>query len=136
MSFWDDLQKTLSEATDFTVQKTTELGDLAKLKYNIHSSEKKLERIYAEMGKIWFDIRKNGVDRESEAATLVMQAEKLAGDIAGMKAEAAKLKKTNVCPVCSAEVSKECTFCPVCGEKLCDDADDVDDADEADEDID
>ncbi len=128
MSFWDDLQKTLSEATDFTVQKTTELSDLAKLKYNIHSSEKKLDRVYAELGKIYFDIRKNGADRESEAATLVMQADKLIADIANMKAEGAKLKKTNVCPVCSAEISKECTFCPVCGAKLCDD--DCDDLDE------
>ncbi len=128
MSFWDDLQKTLSEATDFTVQKTTELSDLAKLKYNIHSSEKKLDRIYTELGKIYFDIRKNGADRESEAATLVMQADKLIADIARLKAEGAKLKKTNVCPVCSAEVSKECTFCPVCGAKLCDD--DCDDLDE------
>ena len=118
MSFWDDLQKTLSEATDFTVQKTTELSDLAKLKYNIHSSEKKLERVYAELGKIYFDIRKNGADHESEAATLVMQADKLIVDIANMKAESAKLKKTSVCPECSAEISKECTFCPVCGAKL------------------
>ena len=134
MSFWDDLQKTLSEATDFTVQKTTELSDLAKLKYNIHSSEKKLDRIYSELGKIYFDIRKNGADRESEAATLVMQADKLICDIANMKAEGAKLKKTNVCPVCSAEVSKECTFCPVCGTKICEDeCDECNDCNEIDD---
>lgn len=128
MSFWDDLQKTLSEATDFTVQKTTELSDLAKLKYKIHTAEKKLERIYAELGKNYFDTRKNGADHESEFNTLVMQADKLICDIANMKAESSKLKKTSVCPECSAEISKECTFCPVCGEKLCDDAgDELDD---------
>ena len=132
MSFWDDLQKTLSEATDFTVQKTTELSDLAKLKYNIHSAEKKLERIYADIGRLYYDAKKTGADHEFECTTLIMQADKLTRDIANMKAESAKLKKTSVCPVCSAEVSKECTFCPVCGEKLCDD----DDADDADEDLD
>lgn len=128
MSFWDDLQKTISEATDFTVQKTTELSDRAKLKYNIHTTEKKLDRIYAEIGRLHFDARKNGTDHESEIATLVMQADKLITDLANMKAEVASLKKTNVCPVCSAEISKECTFCPVCGEKLCDD--DCDDAED------
>ncbi len=133
MSFWDDLQKTLSEATDFTVQKTTELSDLAKLKYNIHTTEKKLERIYAELGKMYYDTRKNGADHESEFVARVLQAEKLICDIANMKAELSKLKKTDVCPECSAEISKECTFCPVCGTKLCEADDIFDDADEQDD---
>lgn len=133
MSFWDDLQKTLSEATDFTVQKTTELSDLAKLKYNIHATEKKLERIYAELGKAYYDTRKNDTDRESELATLIMQADKLICDVANMRTESSKLKKTDACPECSAEISKECTFCPVCGTKLCEADDIFDDADEHDD---
>lgn len=134
MAFLDELQKGLSNAAAFTVQKTGELTDFAKLKYNLHVSEGKLQTCYAEIGRLFHDTQKTGTEHTSEIATLIMQADKLIDDIAAMKAESAKNKKTTVCANCAAEVSKECTFCPVCGTKIesectcCDESCDCDEA--------
>ncbi len=118
MSFWEDLQKSLTDAAAFTVQKTSELTGIAKLKYNIHAAEGKLERCYSEIGKLFYDTQKTGTEHTDEIATIIMQADKLTSDIESMKAESAKLRNTNVCENCSAEVSRDCIFCPVCGAKL------------------
>ena len=118
MSFWEDLQKSLNDAASFTVQKTTELTGIAKLKYNIHAAEGKLERCYSEIGKLFYDTQKTGTEHTAEIATIIMQADKLNSDIESMKAESAKIRNTNICENCSAEVSKDCIFCPVCGTKF------------------
>ena len=118
MSFWDDLQKTLSDAAAFTVQKTTELTGITKLKYNIHVEEGKLERTFAELGRLYYETQKSGEDNADEIATLIMQADKISADLDSLKADVAKYKSTCVCAECKAEVSNECTFCPVCGSRI------------------
>lgn len=132
MAFWDDIQKKLSDAAAFTVQKTGELTDVAKLKYKVKVTESKLEKCYAEIGKLIYDAKKNGVDHEFEVTTLIMQADKMKDDLDTLSTELAKIRNTDVCESCGAEVSKECTFCPVCGAKFgCDCDEDCDcDADE------
>ena len=118
MTFWDDVQRGVTNAASFTAKKTTELTGMAKLKYNLHIKEGKLEKCFAEIGKLHYAAKKDGEDHSVEIDTFIMQIDKLTEDIGGLKIELSKLKNTYVCDECFAEISKDCTFCPVCGEKI------------------
>ncbi len=118
MTFWDDVQSGVTKAASFTAKKTTELTGMAKIKYNLHIKEGKLEKCYAEIGKLYYLTKKEGEDHSVEIDTFIMQIDKLTEDIGQLKMELSKLKNTRVCGECYAEVSKDCTFCPVCGEKI------------------
>ena len=49
--FWDDLGRKLSGAAETVSKKTGEVAEIAKLKNQIYSLERKMERDYAEIGK-------------------------------------------------------------------------------------
>ena len=51
MAFFDDLTKALTEAVDTTVKGAEKLGGQAKLKYQIMTQKKELEKLYASIGK-------------------------------------------------------------------------------------
>ena len=118
MAFWEDLQKGVADAAAFTAKKTGELTGIAKLKYTIHSNEQKLDKCFAEIGKLFYESQKTGADHTDELATLSMQVDKISADLVLNNAELMKLKKSVPCPSCGAEIAKECIFCPVCGLKL------------------
>ncbi len=118
MAFWEDLQKGVTDAASFTAKKTSELTGIAKLKYAIHTCEQKLDKCFAEIGRLFYESQKEGTDHASEIATLIMQVEKLTSDLAINNAELMKLRKAVTCDSCGAEIAKECIFCPVCGKKM------------------
>ncbi len=118
MAFWDELQRSVSDAVEFTAKKTSELTGTAKLKYSVHTTEQKLDKCFAEIGRLFYESQKEGTDHASEIATLIMQVDKLSDDLAADNAELLKMKRSVVCPSCSAEIAKECIFCPVCGCRL------------------
>ncbi len=118
MALWDDIQRSVSDAVEFTAKKTSYLTGTAKLKYNVHTTEQKLDRCFAEIGRLFYDSQKEGSDRSSEIATLIMQVDKLSDDLAAGNAELLKMRHAVVCPSCSAEIANECIYCPVCGRHL------------------
>lgn len=135
MAFWDDLQKGVSNAASFTAKKTTELTDLARLKYNIYTEETKLERCFTEIGRLFYSSERDGADASAEITSYIMQADKISADIRTYRQELAHLRRVCICPSCGAEVSNECSFCPSCGTKLeCDAECDCDVSDCADTD--
>ena len=129
MAFWDDLQKGVSNAASFTAKKTTELTDLAKLKYNIHTEETKLERCFTEIGRLFYSSKRDSTDTSAEITSYIMQADKIRADIASYKQELARLRRVCICQSCGAEISNNCIFCPTCGAKLECEANDNDAAD-------
>lgn len=126
MALWDDIKSSVSDAVEFTAKKTSELTGTAKLKYSVHTTEQKLDRCFAEIGRLFYESQKDGSDRSSEIATLIMQVDKLSDDLASGNAELLKLKHAVVCPSCTAEIAKECIYCPVCGRRLEEDVENAD----------
>lgn len=118
MAIWDDIQKGVAGAAAYTAKKTAEITDMAKLKYAIHTCEQKLDKCFAEIGRLFYDSQKEGTDHATEIATLIMQVEKLKGDLEISNAELMQKRKSVTCPICGAEIAKECIFCPVCGKKV------------------
>lgn len=117
MAFWDDLQKGVSDAASFTAKKTSELTEKAKLKFNLHSEEMKLEKCFTRIGKLFYASEREGVDNTAEIATVIMQADKIKADINSYREQLSKLKNTSICAGCGAEIAEDSMFCPVCGLK-------------------
>lgn len=118
MAFWNDIQKGVTGAASFTAKKTTELTGIAKIKYTIHVCEQKLDKCFAEIGRLYYETQKEGADNAHEIETLIMQIDKLTSDLAFKNAELMKARKSVTCTSCGAEVAKECIFCPVCGKRM------------------
>ena len=51
VEFWDDLGRKITGAAEKIEKKTEELTEMAKLKKQIYSLERKMEQDYAEIGK-------------------------------------------------------------------------------------
>ncbi len=118
MAFFDDLQKTVTDAAYYTAKKTGELTGVARVKFNIKAEEVRLKSTYAKIGALFYSSEREGLDNAEEIATLITQADKINGDIKAYREKLAELRKSRVCPACGGKVSKSAFFCPTCGEKL------------------
>ncbi len=121
MSIWDDIAKGMSDAASYTVKKTGEFTNLAKMKYALHSEETKLSECFEEIGKLYYAYQRDGVDYVTEIAALIAEADVIKLTIAEMKEDIAKLKNDTVCNKCGAKLDASMAFCPACGEKQADD---------------
>lgn len=117
MSIWDDIAKGMSDAASYTVKKTGEFTNLAKMKYALHSEETKLSECFEEIGKLYYAYQREGVDYVTEIAALIAEADVIKLTIAEMKEEIAKLKNDTICKKCGAKLDAAMAFCPACGEK-------------------
>lgn len=126
MSIWDDIAKGMSDAASFTVKKTGEFTNLAKMKYALHSEESKLSECFEEIGKLYYAYQREGTDYVSEIAALIAEADLIKATVAEMKEEIAKLQNNAICSGCGTKIDVGMAFCPVCGEKQVKDEDDTD----------
>ena len=117
MAFWDELTKGAKDAAAFTMKKTEELTNLAKLKVAIHTEESKLDKCYSEIGELYYDFQRNEEDHAAEIAALLLEADELNAKLGELKAQLAALQNDVICSKCSAQIPMEATFCPVCGNK-------------------
>lgn len=117
MAFWEDLQKGVTEAASYTAKKTSELTGIAKMKFNLHSEELKLEKCFTKIGSLFYTSEREGVDNTAEIAALIMQADKIKASVNSYREQLSKLRNSSICPGCGAEIAEDSVFCHVCGLK-------------------
>ncbi len=52
---WDDIRQGFKDGVQYTVQKTEELTRIGRLKLDIHSQKKKIERRFTELGGLVYE---------------------------------------------------------------------------------
>lgn len=117
MAFFDELKRNASDVANKAAKKTNELTGIAKLQVAIKSNESKLSSVYEEIGRMFYNAERSGLDCTSEITDCIMKADKLKAEIASAKAEAAKLRKVTICEGCGNEISDTAAFCSYCGMK-------------------
>lgn len=117
MSIWDDVAKRMSDAASFTVKKTGEITNIAKLKYALHSEQSKLAECFEEIGKLYYAYQREEKDYVTEIAALIAEADVIKMAIAEVEADIAKLQNNVICPSCGSKIDAAMAFCPVCGTK-------------------
>ena len=118
MAFFDKLSETLTNAGKDVSQKAKDLSGVAKLTMDIHTKEDQVQKLYAQMGKCYFESHKDDDFSEYEQMS---QIKEMVSVIEDMKKELCELKGTKVCPRCGQEVKAADVYCKSCGVKLEDD---------------
>lgn len=118
MAFFDKLSETLVNASKDVSQKAKDLSGTAKLTLDIHTKEDQVQKMYAQIGKRYFEEHK---DDEQTAYEEMAQIKEMLAVIEDMKKELMELKGVKVCPRCGQEVKAEDVYCKSCGAKIEDD---------------
>lgn len=109
MSFFDDLAKMATDFGEKAAQKTQQISGVAKLTAQAAEEERKLNNVYAQIGKLY-------VGGDTDALNdLVSAAREAEEKIAALRKEINVLKNVRVCASCGAEISPTAVFCSHCG---------------------
>lgn len=118
MDFFDNVVNKTKEVMDVAYNKTSEVVSVQKQKFNLSSIEAKLEKDFAELGKIYFELIKDGEIDDPKTAEVVAGISEKTGQIEKLKEEISSLKKQRICPKCSAKNAQDAVFCATCGAKI------------------
>lgn len=116
MSFFDDLGKKVSRATQTVTQKGKELAEITKLNFSVSEEEKKIDDNYTKIGKLF--VQKIGDRSEGEFLPLVNEIKASEEKISQLKAQINAIRGTAICEKCGAALTDEAVFCTGCGAKV------------------
>ncbi|MGI6010572.1 MAG: hypothetical protein ACOX8H_03625 [Ruminococcus sp.] len=115
---FDDLSKTISNAAE-TVGKKTELFlEIQKMKSQLHSAKRAVEKSYIDLGELIYHRYDAGEAVDAEVAVICEDISQMKAVMDELKEELALKKGRKICPVCQAEVAAESIYCMKCGSKI------------------
>lgn len=121
MDFFDKLGKTASKTYKYTTDKTSKIAKEAKLKMSMNENKSKIEELYEEIGKKFYEyhIANDDIDIDVEAILeeYCIKIDELCVRIEDERKELLSLKDKKQCPECFCEIDAQYCFCPNCGMK-------------------
>ena len=109
MSFWTDLKKSGQEAAG----KAKDLAEVTKLQLAQKEQERKLEQLYAQLGKCFYE---KAVQEEGAVFPDLLQSiTQTLEEIEACKEQQMLLKGGVRCAACGALIETDAMFCPNCG---------------------
>ena len=116
MDFFDQIGNKISEESQSVVQKTKDAAETLKINILITDEEKKIEALYNQDGKAYYEKCSGNYDPEFEQfARKIGEALQVIED---HKFQLELLKEGKRCPKCDALVNKNSAFCTACGAKI------------------
>ena len=119
--FMDAFDKTVQKAKsafDIAVTKTGEFVNIGKLKLSVANFNNKLEKAYAELGKVQFKYLKDTNIEDEEASAAVIEIKHIRNEIKQLLEEIDKAEGKITCPKCGSKAPAKSTFCNKCGEQF------------------
>jgi len=118
MDFFDNVLNKTKEAIDVVSKKTGEIVTVEKQKFDVSSLKSKLEKDYAELGRLYFKSIDNAEELSDKEKAVVEAINKKLAAINELNIEIANAKAKRFCPSCKAAIADTCVYCSNCGEKL------------------
>lgn len=118
MDFFNKIGETVASVGKDVSQKAKDLSGVAKLSIDIKSKEDYVQRMYAEIGRQYYEDHKDEAEGLYEEIALVKEALEA---IADMKKDLQNLKGEKTCPRCGEKVGEDDAYCKSCGAKMEDD---------------
>ncbi len=116
MAFLDDLGKKISQTSQDVVQKTKDTAEILKLNSTISDEEKKLNNLYLQIGKIYYEKYKENPD--DSLAALIDSVAQTQTRLYNLGEQVKRLKGMVSCQNCGAAVPYGAPFCSACGSKM------------------
>lgn len=115
MDFFNELGSKLSMTGKTVADKAKDLTEITRLNAKVVSEESKLNKAYAEIGKLYYaECRGEMADAYAEAAETIRTA---LAEIASAKEQINVLKGVRTCAQCGREMGKNDLYCGSCGAK-------------------
>lgn len=119
MSFFDNLKKNINTAANYTVQKTGEMTEAAKIRLDIRTQNLRLAKCFENIGQLYYkSIKENGEIASAEMDAYILEADGIKLEISILRRELAKAQGCVICSACGAQISNKSVYCPLCGIKL------------------
>ena len=116
MPFFDELGKKISEKAQDVVRGTKELTDTARLKSMIADEQRQITDLYAQIGKLYFEMSEH--TPETPIGQLCLSVTYAKGRIANHEESIRQVKGVKRCTSCSSDVPLTSVFCGKCGTKV------------------
>ena len=109
MSFWTDLKKSGQEAAG----KAKDLAEVTKLQLAQKEQERKLEQLYAQLGKSFYE--KAVQEENAEFSDLLQSITQTREEIETCEEQQLLIKGGVRCAACGTLMEADAMFCPNCG---------------------
>lgn len=116
MAFFDTLTRVISETGHTVVNKTKDVGEIAKLTARVSELERKMDQTYKIIGKLY--VEHYGDDPDEVFKQAVASIKDKQRRIAGYKEDIRVLRGIRRCSACGADVEANSSFCSKCGAKV------------------
>ena len=119
MSFFENLKKNINTAANYTVQKTGEMTEAAKIRLDIRTHNLRLAKCFENIGQLYYkSTKENGEIASAEMDAYILEADGIKLEISILRRELAKAQGCVICSSCGAQISNKSVYCPLCGIKL------------------
>jgi len=115
---FEDISRTISDAAEVVGKKTEAFIKVQKIKGQIHSARRSVEKNYKDLGEIIFRRYAVGEPVDEEVAIICEEVSQINANLAEMREELAKTRGCRICPTCEAEVPWEAEYCMKCGSPI------------------
>lgn len=117
MSFFESLSKKVSNTARTAAKKSSNLVEITKLNISIGAEEDKINKTYAEIGKLVYSQFASGKNVPEEYRTQCEAIKSCQENIKSLKNQIMALKNMKICTACGAELEIDSMFCSKCGAK-------------------
>jgi DNA-directed RNA polymerase subunit RPC12/RpoP len=117
MAFFENIGKKVGGAAQAAAKKSGELVEVTKLNVSIGTEEDKIEKLYAQMGKLIYEKYITTGTADEELVEICEQIKVHEDSIKALRSKIAEIKQVKSCSNCGAEMAKDQVFCAECGTK-------------------
>lgn len=116
MAFFEQLGKTINDASDSLKRKTQNFTEVNSLEKQVNSNQSVIQNMYAEIGRAYYEAHKaDEQDVYAEQCRVITNA---LNQIAQLQDQIRIKKGIQLCPNCGAQLAPGSVFCAGCGAQV------------------
>lgn len=116
MAFFEQLGKTINDASDSLKRKTQNFTEVNSLEKQVNSNQSVVQNMYAEIGRAYYEAHKaDEQDAYAEQCGVITRA---LNQIAQLQDQIRIKKGIQLCPNCGAQLAPGSVFCAGCGAQV------------------
>lgn len=115
---FEEISKSITNAAEKVTKKTEAFIEMQKLRGQIHSARRSVQRNYKDLGEIIFNRYAAGETVDEEIAIICEEISQIQADIGEYREDLARKKGCRVCASCDAEVPEDAMYCMKCGSMM------------------
>lgn len=116
MALFGDLSKKITVTSQTMVHKAKGMADITGMKSQIADEQKKIEKYYQNLGKLYYDLKRD--EPLPELQELVAMIKSSYYKIDEIDKAIKVIENTKTCPVCGTPLDDDTIFCVGCGTRI------------------